>query len=97
MYLKKTQQQTNNSINLQAERDYKALPASTAAWKGNLNLGHGGDLFGNNGGKFGKVQLHWLEWLFKGNLESAKYFTEGYKADGWAVQAKNIDTLKPFV
>ncbi|KAK4446524.1 Alpha/Beta hydrolase protein [Podospora aff. communis PSN243] len=80
-----------------AERDFKALPANTPAWKGNLNLGHGGDLFGNNGGKFGKVQLHWLEWLFKGNEESAKYFTEGYKADGWQVQTRAMDKLKPFV
>lgn len=80
----------------QAERDFKALPANTPAWKGNLNLGHGGDLFETNGGKFGKVQLNWLEWLFKGKEEAGKYFTEGYKADGWAVQTHAMDQLKPF-
>jgi hypothetical protein len=43
------------------------------------------------------VQLNWLEWLFKGKEDAGKYFTEGYKADGWAVQTRALDKLKPFV
>ena len=51
---------------MQAERDFKALPASTPTWKGNLPLGHGGDLFSNDGGKFGRAGIAWLEYYFKG-------------------------------
>ncbi|KAK5652971.1 hypothetical protein OQA88_9451 [Cercophora sp. LCS_1] len=80
-----------------AERDFKALPAATPAWKGNLPLGHGGDLFQANGGKFGKAGIAWLEWLFRGNETAKSYFFDGYKADGWKVETRALDKLVPFV
>lgn len=80
----------------QAERDYKALPSGTPAWKGNLNLGHGGDLFGNNGGKFGRAGIYWMEWLFRGDKTAETYFLgDGAKVDGWAIEKKNLDKIKP--
>jgi hypothetical protein len=87
-----------NRGGIKGERDFKALPAATPSWKGNLPLGHGGDLFQANGGKFGRAGLAWLEYIFKGN-ETAKTFIlgEGYKADGWDVQTHALDQLKPFV
>ncbi|KAK1834127.1 alpha/beta-hydrolase [Podospora conica] len=81
-----------------AERDYKALPSGTPAWKGNLNLGHGGDLFGNNGGKFGRAGVYWMEWLFRGDKTAEAYFLgDGAKVDGWAIEKKNLDKIKPAV
>ncbi|KAK1752210.1 alpha/beta-hydrolase [Echria macrotheca] len=79
-----------------AERDFKALSSNTPAWKGNLPLGHGGDLFSTNGGKFGKAGINWMNWLFKGDETAAAYFTSGYKSDGWSVETHALDKLKPF-
>ncbi|KAM7201113.1 alpha/beta-hydrolase [Rhypophila sp. PSN 637] len=79
------------------ERDFKALPKDTISWKGNLPLGHGGDLFNTNGGKFGKAGLLWLDFLFKGSEDGKKYFVDGgSKSDGWAVETKNLDKAKPL-
>ncbi|KAK3368602.1 hypothetical protein B0H63DRAFT_455366 [Podospora didyma] len=81
-----------------AERDFKALPSATPSWKGNLPLGHGGDLFQANGGKFGRAGIAWLEYIFRGNETAKNYFVaDGYKADGWQVEAHALDQLKPFV
>lgn len=85
---------------MQAERDFKALPVSTPTWKGNLPLGHGGDLFSNNGGKFGRAGIAWLEYYFKGNETAGKYFkgdSPGYKADGWTVEERSMDKFIPLV
>ncbi|PVH97996.1 alpha/beta-hydrolase [Periconia macrospinosa] len=76
------------------ERDYNALPAGTPAWKGNINVGHGGTLFDQNGGRFGKAGLNWLQWVFRGDEKAKAYFTSGYSADGWQVQSKSLDNLK---
>lgn len=65
-------------------------------WKGNINVGHGGTLNDANGGKFGKAILNWLLWTFKADTTAASYFTSGYTADGWQVQTKSLDQLKPF-
>ncbi len=82
----------------QGERDFKALPANTPSWKGNLPVGHGGTLFDANGGKFGRAGLAWLEYLFKGNSTAGKYITDnGYQADGWTVETHALDKLKPLV
>ncbi|KAK3904063.1 alpha/beta-hydrolase [Staphylotrichum tortipilum] len=81
-----------------AERDFKALPAGTPAWKGNLPLGHGGDLNQANGGKFGRAGIAWMEFLFRGNQTAKNYFlADGYKVDGWDVQTHALDQLKPIV
>ncbi|KAH7094510.1 Alpha/Beta hydrolase protein [Paraphoma chrysanthemicola] len=79
------------------ERDFKALPANTPAWKGNLNVGHGGTLNDANGGKFGKAGLNWLEWIFRNDAQAKAYFTSGYTTDGWQVETRALDKLKPLV
>ena len=82
----------------QGERDFKALPAATASWKGNLPVGHGGTLFDANGGKFGRAGLAWLEYLFKGNTTAGQYIIgDGYKADNWTVETHALTNLKPLV
>ena len=79
------------------ERDFKALPASTPSWKGNLPLGHGGDLFSGNGGKFGRAIINWMEYLFKNNTQAAKFvLSNGYSGDGWQVQTHALENLKPL-
>ncbi|EOA81302.1 uncharacterized protein SETTUDRAFT_98884 [Exserohilum turcica Et28A] len=79
-----------------AERDYKNMPATTPVWKGNIPVGHGGTLFDKDGGRFGKAILNWMLWTMKGDLKAKTYFTSGYSADGYSVQSRNLDTLKPF-
>lgn len=88
----------NLHTHLQAERDYKSMKTTTPVWKGNLPLGHGGDLFNNNGGKFGKAGIQWMEYLFRGDQNAGKYFLEGgSKADNWVVESRALDKLKPLV
>jgi hypothetical protein len=82
---------------LEGERDFKALPANTPSWKGNLNVGHGGTFNDTNGGKYGKAGLNWLEWIFRNDAQAKAYFTSGYTADGWQVETHALDQLKPLV
>lgn len=77
------------------ERDYRNLPAGTPSWKGNIPVGHGGTLGDANGGKFGRAILNWAKWTLKGDQTAAQWFKNGYQADGWQVQSKDLDKLKP--
>jgi len=77
-----------------AERDYKALPSGTPKWKGNLNVGHGGTYTQTNGGKFGVAGGYWLDWLLRGDVSAASFFTgAGAKNDGWSVESANLDKI----
>ncbi|KAI0196346.1 hypothetical protein F4808DRAFT_439808 [Astrocystis sublimbata] len=78
------------------ERDFDNLPENTPAWKGNLDVGHGGTLFDANGGLFGKAGLNWLEWIFRNDEEAKAYFQGGYSADGWKVETHALDKLEPL-
>jgi len=50
-----------------------------------------------NGGKFGKAEWKWLDWVLKGNQNSAQFFIGGgAKADGWSVEMANMDEIKAF-
>ncbi|EMD65577.1 hypothetical protein GGP41_010450 [Bipolaris sorokiniana] len=77
------------------ERDYRNLPAGTPSWKGNIPVGHGGTLGDANGGKFGRAILNWAKWTLKGDQTAAQWFRNGYQSDGWQVQSKDLDKLKP--
>ncbi|KAK3201305.1 hypothetical protein GRF29_185g516589 [Pseudopithomyces chartarum] len=78
------------------ERDYNNLPSGTPSWKGNLPLGHGGDLFSANGGRFGKAGINWLEYLFRGDQNAKAYFNGGSSADQWQAVSKSLDRLPTF-
>ncbi|KAF3042396.1 hypothetical protein E8E12_007408 [Didymella heteroderae] len=78
------------------ERDYRNMAAGVPVWKGNIPVGHGGTLGDANGGRFGKAILNWLLWTMKGDTNAAKYFTGGSSADGWQVESKSLNLLKPF-
>jgi len=87
----------NSDIAFQnGERDYNNMPAGVPTWKGNINVGHGGTLGDANGGRFGKAILVWMQWTLKGDMNAANYFTSGYQADGYQVQSKSLNLLKPF-
>jgi len=79
-----------------AERDYKNIPSGIPTWKGNINVGHGGTLGDKDGGRFGKVLLNWLLYTFKNQTSGLEYLKTGYKNDGWNVESKSLDNLKPF-
>lgn len=81
---------------LQGERDYNNMPNGIPTWKGNIPVGHGGTLTDANGGRFGQAILHWMLWTLKGDKNAATYFTSGYQADGFQVQSKSLNLLKPF-
>lgn len=88
----------NDLYNTQGERDFKALPETTPSWKGNLPLGHGGDLGTTNGGKFGQALLNWMEYIFRADETAKEYITgTGYQVDGWEVETHALDQLTPFV
>lgn len=78
------------------ERDYRNMPAGVPAWKGNIPVGHGGTLGDKDGGRFGKAILNWMLWTMKGDNNAKNYFTSGYQADGYQVQSKSLENLKPF-
>jgi hypothetical protein len=80
----------------QGERDYNNMPNGVPTWKGNINVGHGGTLGDANGGRFGKAILNWMLWTMKNDTNAANYFTSGYQADGYQVQSKSLNLLKPF-
>lgn len=72
------------TIHEQGERDYSALPDDLPAWKGNLNVGHGGTYGEPNGGLFAEAVANWMLWQFKGDAEAEAYFANGgAAANGW--------------
>jgi len=78
------------------ERDYKALSnTTTPRWKGNLDVGHLATWNQTNGGKFGKAELLWLDWMLRGNEASSQFFLgDSAKADGWSVESAYMDKIK---
>jgi hypothetical protein len=77
------------------ERDYKAMPAGVPKWKGNLNVGHGGTYTEANGGKFGVIGAHWVQWIMRGNVSAAEYLTgSGARNDGWDVVSADLDKIQ---
>lgn len=50
------------------QRDYNGIsPLGIPIMWFSKDLGHGGDLFGKNGGDFTKINLAWLNWWLKGD------------------------------
>lgn len=79
---------------MQGERDYTVLPEETPKWKGNLPLGHMGDYFEENGGKFGVAASNWAKWILRGDEEGASYFLDGgAEADGWEAVDEGLEDL----
>jgi hypothetical protein len=75
----------------QGERDYSYLPAGTPAWKGNLNVGHGGTYGDTNGGKWGVVFVNWLNYQLKSDLSAYQWLTgSGVKSLGFEVVYKSL-------
>jgi hypothetical protein len=77
-----------------AEDDFKRI-TGVPAFKGNLNVGHGGTFRHPGAGWFGEVGVAWLNWQLKGDAKSAKYF-EGKdcllcKNEIWKIEKKGIE------
>jgi hypothetical protein len=78
-----------------SERDYESLPPSLPAYKASLNSGHMGTFFTKNGGKYGKVSVALLEWMFRNNQTGKAMWTEpaspgSMVSEGWNVTYKNF-------
>lgn len=75
-------------------KDYALLNEGLPAFKASLDTGHYGAYFATNGGKFGKADVAYLEWQFRGN-EKAKRACLDPKSHGslvarnWTVEYKN--------
>ena len=67
------------------------VPAAVA----NLDVGHGGTYFEENGGQAAQVAVHWLEWQLRGDQEAAKWFVGDdcvlCTDDEWTLEMKNFD------
>jgi hypothetical protein len=83
---------------IQGERDYIALPASTPKWKGNLPVGHMATYFQASGGKFGVAAVRWTQWLLRGNATASNFFTGTgpgtATADGWTAVSADLGSIK---
>ncbi|KAK4124545.1 hypothetical protein N657DRAFT_644782 [Parathielavia appendiculata] len=77
------------------ERDYAAMPAGVPKWKGNLAVGHGGTYTQANGGKFGVIGAHWVQWILRGNVSAGEYLSgNGATSDGWSVVSADLDKIQ---
>jgi hypothetical protein len=48
-----------------------------------------------NGGKFGKAEVLWLDWMLRGNTKSSEFFLKGgAQAEGWAVEMADMEKIK---
>ena len=79
------------------ERDYDTISAlGLPVMLFSKALGHGGDLFGKNGGDFTKIDLAWFNWWLKGDeTATGKGVLVGsackYCSDSaWEVKSKNL-------
>jgi hypothetical protein len=77
-----------------AEDDFRRI-STVPAFKGNLNVGHGGTFRHPGAGWFGEVGVAWLNWQLKGDAKSAKYF-EGKDcvlctSEIWKIEKKGIE------
>ncbi|KAK4102436.1 hypothetical protein N658DRAFT_446885, partial [Parathielavia hyrcaniae] len=76
------------------ERDYSYMPSGTPKWKGNLAVGHAGTYTEFNGGKFGIIGAHWVQWVLRGNSSASAYLTgSGARNDGWSVVHADLDRI----
>jgi hypothetical protein len=76
------------------ERDYSYMPSGTPKWKGNLNVGHGGTYTDYNGGKYGIIGAHWVQWILRGNSSASAYLTgSGARNDGWSVVYADLQNI----
>jgi hypothetical protein len=78
----------------QAQKDYALLPKGLPAYKASLNTGHLGTYRGQNGGKFGKAAVAYLEWQLRGDAASKAIIMDPASAkslvkDNWTVESKN--------
>ena len=86
--------QSEHWLNSKGERDYKAIPAGTPKWKGNLPVGHGGTYTQTNGGKFGIAGGYWVDWLLRGNSSASTYFIgPGAQNNSWTVEFSDLDKI----
>ncbi|KAK5659451.1 hypothetical protein OQA88_652 [Cercophora sp. LCS_1] len=80
------------------ERAYARIPKGTPKWKGNLDVGRGGDYSRPNCGKFAVAASNWLKWVLRGNSNVAPFFTgsgHGTAAGaGWVVEHRDLENIK---
>jgi hypothetical protein len=72
------------------------LAPGVPGWAGDYSKnGHMGTYMEKNGGSYGVVGSHWLNWVFFGKNESAKFFQEDEASKiGWLnFQKKNLDKI----
>ncbi|KAF2664931.1 hypothetical protein BT63DRAFT_448332 [Microthyrium microscopicum] len=76
------------------EANYKVLPSTTPAWKGNLPVGHMATYTQAKGGKFGTAMWKWLDFTLRGGNSSSEFFAgKGAENDGWSVEKRNMDKI----
>jgi hypothetical protein len=78
----------------QAQKDYALLPKGLPAYKVSLKTGHLGTYRAQDGGKFGKAAVAYLEWQLRGDAKSKAICLDpksngSLVKDNWTVEYKN--------
>lgn len=81
-----------------AEADWALLRPEVPAWCGNLDVGHMGTFYDEDGtgGAFARAALDWLGAVLKGDGEARRRMGDGgeeYLREGWTVKSRNLEAL----
>jgi hypothetical protein len=71
---------------IQAENDYKTLPATLPVLKGGIDQGHAGSFWEKQGGTFARTAVAWLKWSLNGDTQAKALFFDPnspLKKEGW--------------
>jgi hypothetical protein len=79
---------------IQAESDYKELPATLPVLKGSIEQGHAGSFWEKQGGTFAKAAVAWLKWSLNGDAQAKALFFDAnspLKKDGWVFVSRGFN------
>lgn len=71
------------------------LPMSLPVYRADLNSGHLGTFFAKNGGKYGEASVALFNWVFRGDENGKRKWTDpksqgSLSSQGWNVTWRNV-------
>jgi hypothetical protein len=75
------------------------MPKKIPVVKLNLDVGHGGTYYDQQGGKFGKAAVVFFDWQLKGDSNAGRQFldvaTSPLTTDGWKIETRGWKSTQP--